>query len=362
MVDKIISPGDDKMTKNRKIFNRVQDNIRYIAFEDGMRGFIPHKASEILEKRYGDCKDMANMIVSMLRVAGITSYYTWIGSRAKPYRYSQLTSPYVDNHMIATYIDNGRYYFLDATDNHCPLGYPTAMIQGKEAFILFDSTHYNIQEVPVLEPEKNEVTDSSFIDLEKGKVIGHGKISLTGYAKDNYTYSLLRSEKTTVDNNINMLLNRGSNKFFVDSYHMKNLEDRDRPLLIDYRFHTDDYYSEAGNEIYINMNLDKFMNNEPVPDNRVTPYERGFKVIHHYITTLRIPAGYDLTSLPPDRMYNDSLFSYHIRYLQKDHSIVQDKIVILNYLYVYRSQFERWNDFDRSLGMAYKDFIILKRN
>ena len=55
---------------------------------------------------------MASLIVTMLKVAGVKSYRTWIGTRDLPYKYSQVPTPLVDNHMIATYIAaDGQYYF-----------------------------------------------------------------------------------------------------------------------------------------------------------------------------------------------------------------------------------------------------------
>ncbi len=70
-----------------------------------MRGLIPHPASYVCEKRYGDCKDMANLIVSMLHMAGVNNaYHTWIGTRDLPFKYTEFPTPIVDNHMIATYV------------------------------------------------------------------------------------------------------------------------------------------------------------------------------------------------------------------------------------------------------------------
>ncbi|NJM25488.1 MAG: transglutaminase domain-containing protein [Bacteroidia bacterium] len=108
IVNDLRSEGDTEIDVVRKIFYWVQDNIQYIAFEDGMRGFIPNSGAFVCEKRYGDCKDMANLIVSMLRVAGIKGYHTWIGTRDLPYKYTEVPTPLVDNHMIATYIGDRR--------------------------------------------------------------------------------------------------------------------------------------------------------------------------------------------------------------------------------------------------------------
>ena len=87
----------DKDDKARLIFNWVQDNIKYVAFEDGMGGFIPRPAASVCHKRYGDCKDMASIITDMLRYAGIKGNITWVGSDELPYDYTEIADGHIFN-------------------------------------------------------------------------------------------------------------------------------------------------------------------------------------------------------------------------------------------------------------------------
>jgi transglutaminase-like putative cysteine protease len=107
--------------KVKSIFYWVQDNIRYIAFEDGLAGFIPATAQDVFRSKYGDCKGMANLITEMLKLAGLDAHMTWIGTRHIPYDYS-LPSLAVDNHCISTVIIAGKEYFLDGTEKYIPFG------------------------------------------------------------------------------------------------------------------------------------------------------------------------------------------------------------------------------------------------
>jgi Domain of Unknown Function with PDB structure (DUF3857) len=158
---KLQSESKSELDLVKNVFYWVQENIRYIAFEEGMRGLIPHSGNYVCEKRFGDCKDMATLIIHLLQVADIKAYHTWIGTRDIPYLYSKMPTPLVDNHMIATYIgSDGKYYFLDATGN-TSFGMPTSMIQGKEALIVFDSIRYEVKTVPIIENHFNSANDSS---------------------------------------------------------------------------------------------------------------------------------------------------------------------------------------------------------
>jgi hypothetical protein len=135
MADSLTAGLKTPEAKAHIIFKWVQQNIQYIAFEDGYGGLIPRKAADVLRKRYGDCKDMTALLVALMKRAGIEAYFTWIGTRRLPYRYTELPTPMVDNHMIATIKINNQLLFLDATDPELPFGMPSAMIQGKEALI-----------------------------------------------------------------------------------------------------------------------------------------------------------------------------------------------------------------------------------
>jgi len=131
IADSITAGIDNPDEKVKTIFYWVQDNIKYVAFEDGMGGFIPRNASLVCSRRYGDCKDMSSILYQMINHVGVPAYYTWIGSRDIPYTYEQVPTPYSDNHMICAYHNGENYVFLDATGKNLPFGMPTALFKGK---------------------------------------------------------------------------------------------------------------------------------------------------------------------------------------------------------------------------------------
>ncbi|WP_445716915.1 transglutaminase-like domain-containing protein, partial [Flavobacterium sp.] len=79
--------------KIKSIFYWVKDNIKYVAFENGYEGFIPRDASLVYERKFGDCKDMANIIVTMAQYENINNVnLCWIGTRDIPYSYTELAT------------------------------------------------------------------------------------------------------------------------------------------------------------------------------------------------------------------------------------------------------------------------------
>ena len=356
----IVENDDADIEKVRKIFYWVQKNVKYIAFEQGMRGFIPHSADYVVEKRYGDCKDMTSILVALLRSQDIAAHFTWIGSRDLPYKYSDLPSPVVDNHMIASVELDGKTIFLDATGSYSPLGFPTSMIQGKESLIS-KGERYQILEVPVIPKEKNLMIDTAFVKLNKGTVSGAGSLEMTGLVKVANSYRLINRSNKKTEDYVRRLLSRGSNKFFLDQFDVSNVDDLDKPIQIDYKFSVEDYYKEIGDEIFVNLCLDKSLVNSGIKD-RKTPLENDYQYINRNVTILEIPEGYEVSYLPDDVKLDTDYFGFEINYQQNEGKIIATKEFYVSYLLLETDSFDEWNHANKKYSQTVRNTVVLKKN
>jgi len=94
----------------------VQDEIRYTGINSGIGGFMPDSTADIFQRRFGDCKDKAVLLVSILKELGVTAYPTLVHSRNGKAIPGYLPSPDVFNHMIVHIPDyNGNSYWIDGT-------------------------------------------------------------------------------------------------------------------------------------------------------------------------------------------------------------------------------------------------------
>ncbi|HYC83735.1 MAG TPA: transglutaminase-like domain-containing protein, partial [Chryseosolibacter sp.] len=363
VVEEIKSKSKSEIEIVRNVFYWVQENIQYIAFEDGMRGFIPHNGSYVCEKRYGDCKDMANLIVNMLTLADVKAYHTWIGTRELPYKYSDVPTPLVDDHMIATYISKeGEYYFLDATSDYTPFGLPSSMIQGKEALISKGPESYEIRTVPVIRKEINLMTDTVFVRMQNDQLVGSGTCSLAGYPKVFGGYELDRAERDDVREYVTRLTSKGNNKYYLDDYSIANLENRGKPTSIAYKFRISDYFQKAGDELYINLNLNKDFYNAAInPANRKTPIELDYGYTKSEFLQFEIPDGYEVDYLPENTEHQGVLLGCKISYRVDKNRISVSKQVYVDYLLLQPDQFNAWNESVKQLSTAYKESIILRK-
>lgn len=363
ITNKLIENIESKDERARVIFNWVQDNIKYVAFEDGMGGFIPRPAARVCRNRYGDCKDMSSIITEMLSYAGIDGNLTWIGSRELPYDYTEIATPVVDNHMIASYRnENDEVVYLDAVGSYTPYGYPTGFIQGKQALIRKKGDKYEVGRVPIMSKEKNLKHETMKMVLEGTKLTGAGSISTVGYSKLDFVYPLISKNSDERTTSLEGMLEKGSNKFKIQKATFNGLENRDTLLNIAYDFTIEDYVKSAGDEFYVNLNFDKNFKNSKLDleKRKGVSVEYEYKIFDKNELELELPKGVEITYLPDNSIYEADDFGYSIKYEKVDNKIIMKKEIYVNTLMLKEARFTAWNMMIKQLSKAYKDVVVLK--
>lgn len=362
IVDSLVTGTADETEKVKRIFYWVQDNIKYVAFEDGMGGFIPRKAGTICDRRYGDCKDMSNIMCTMLHLAGVSnSYLTWIGTRTIPYRYADVPCPMSDNHMICTYVKDGVYYFLDATGKNTPFGTPTSMIQGKEALISKGPGQFEIVTVPVMAAEKNMRIDSVFMKLAPDfSIDGTGSMTARGYERIGLVFAMDAMDEEEKLDFMTGYVEKGSNKFHIDTLEYENLYDREKDFVLTYEYTLDGYAHRKDSSLYINMCLDRSWVNSIVDTSRRTsPYHVDCRSIDRHVTVFEIPVGYSVACTPKNEVITQGDYSCTITYTNNGRQLVCEKVITVNTLMITTGQFLAWNDFSAALTAASSENVTL---
>ena len=99
--------------KVRALHRFVTEQMRYVGLEFGIHGYKPYPPSQVLLRRFGDCKDKALLLVALLREQGIESELVLLRSRRAGLLDSEPASLAVFDHAI-TYVPRLDLY-LDAT-------------------------------------------------------------------------------------------------------------------------------------------------------------------------------------------------------------------------------------------------------
>jgi hypothetical protein len=362
IVDSLTVNTTSLESKARAIYSWVQGNIKYVAFEDGMGGFVPRDAGLVCSRRFGDCKDMASILTEMLTAADVPAYFTWLGTRDMPYKFSQTPLPLVSNHMICTILLNGKYIFLDATDPTCVFGMPSAGIQDKEAMISINEKEYKILKVPVVEKERNMVVDTTWLELTPDGLKGKIKKTLKGYFAMEMHGKLMYWRNKDMNEDMQGEFERGSNKFKLDTFYIDKKQTADEISLYA-GFSLPDYAKSLDNYYYLNLNLFKFFMNERIDyPQRKIPVGNDFNYVKKYVTMLKIPDGYKLTYLPPGKAYHNNVWGFDMQYEQKGNWVILTQQFDNNNLMLTSNQFAEWNKVLQNLFPLYKETLSLSKN
>ncbi|WP_053992991.1 DUF3857 domain-containing protein [Mangrovimonas sp. TPBH4] len=363
IADNITKGLSTKSEKAEAIFNWVQDNITYVAFEDGLGGFIPRGAASVCDKRYGDCKDMANLLYEMLNHVGIESYRTWIGTRDRQYSYHDVPTPMVDNHMINTAIVENDTIFLDATDSYVPYGMPSGFTQTKEALLGIDEDTYKIIKVPVQNASKSISKVTSEFTLDNTSVKVTEKREMTGYEKVDFIsdYTFKKNDQTD-EQFLNTSLALGNNKTKYTNITKANFNNKQTPLVLEYDLNIENYAKNIGNKTYINLNIDRSLSKSGL-DLEGRKYSK--KIDYHFekqfTSHLTIPEGYKVSYIPEELSFENPHYGYKITYSVEGKVLTQHKTIFVKTLSIQNEEFESWNSFIKSLIKAYKKSIILEK-
>jgi len=349
--------------KAARIYRWVQQNIKYIAFEDGMGGFIPREAAAICSRRFGDCKDMSSLLVAMCRSAGLDAYFTWIGTRRKPYTYEDVPLPIVDNHMICTVKLGNEYVFMDGTDPVIPFGVPPAALQGKEALVGIDSKNFKVIKVPEMDNTANLITDSTHVRLDGNMIKGSVDVGYQGYGAWGIAGMLQYRNGNELKDALLGLTRRGSNKYLQTRFDYKVDSNSWKHLRLYSEFTLGDYASNIDKEWYVNLNLQRTYEDEHVDiAERKVPIIFSYKNKVREVVVMDIPQGYKVTYVPADKESKvPGLWRYKLSYQQLGKQVKLIKEYELYTLNITPDQFKDHNRMVADLQKEYKESIVLTK-
>jgi len=346
--------------KAKAVFDFVQTKVHYVAFEDGMGGFIPREAADVFQKRYGDCKDMANLLNEMLRFAGIESYIAWIGTRHNNYTYEEIPTPIVDNHMIAVAKINGKYVFFDATGQFTIFPSFTPFIQGKQALLKIDQSKYEIVPVPIIAAEENNTNGKITFHFDENKLVGDALLKLKGFSKTQFVGSI----RNAVDNekNLKEYLSRFIQNINTANIEIKNDDLTQNPLEIKHTFDLEKWIKKVDNQIILKPILFfPFSNDRIDVEKRKVPLEFDFQKSYNFEYDITIPDGYSVEFKPDDYEFSNALMNAKITYTQKGNKLTVNQEMKVTTLLIEKKQFTDWNAAVKSITKQYNQNIILSK-
>ncbi len=359
---KVVELTEDANTDEEKIKNIyywVQDNIRYIAFEDGIAGFKPDEAANVFNKRYGDCKGMANLTKQMLIEAGFDARLTWIGTKHIAYDYSTPNLS-VDNHMICSLFKDGDIVFLDGTEKFNAFGEYADRIQGKQVMIE-DNDSFILKNVPQSTAEFNKEYSNYNLKLENELLTGTVEKVFNGESRSSLLYYFDQLKTDKKDEFLEAYLSRGDSNRKVANINTSDLSNREMNVTLSHDITVKNAVSTFDDSIYIDLDLDEELGNYEFKE-RDVDYIFSSKKYLESTTTLEIPSGYKVSQLPKDIQISSNNYDMSVSFKSENNTLIYKKLFQIKNAKIETNDFEEWNTFINLLNATYQEQIILTKN
>jgi hypothetical protein len=354
------------LVKMQLLARFLQHDVRYVAIELGIGGYQPHPAVDVFAHRYGDCKDKATLMSSMLKSIGIDSYYVVINSERgsvtpeMPAHMGgfdhailaiKLPDDVVDPSLVAVmqHPKLGRLLFFDPTDELTPFGSLYGALQANYA-LLVTPDGGELTELPQLPAATTGIRRTAKLTLTPAG-------TLTGDVKEirfgDYAWSqryALKSATKEADKikPIETLLARSLATYRLTNASIANLEQTDLPFVFNYSLVAENYAKSAGGLLLVRPRVVGNKSSDLLETKEPRQYAVVFDGPSQDTDTFEItmPAGYEVDDLPQPVNADYSFASYHskaevtgnvLRYTRtfemKDPSVPLEKVNDLKMLY-----------------------------
>jgi hypothetical protein len=347
------------MDKIKAIFYYVQDNVRYIAFENGIAGFKPESADEVLRKKYGDCKGMANLTKSLLNALGYDARLCWLGTNHIAYDYST-PSMAVDNHMICALNDKGKTIYLDATETYIGINEYAERIQGRQVLIE-NGDKYILAKIPVVDGAQNYDHETSKFTINGTSLSGTVSHLWKGEDKESVLSGINNIKKEKSNDAMVRYLSNHNNDYEIEDLVLSSTDNRDIDLSAKYKVNFKNAVSVFSKAYYIDLDPEKELTGAAInKGERKHEYWFDYKTNISKDAELTIPANYKVAAIPAPLNIINQDYEFHVAYTALPGKLIYKKTLLIKNTHMAMSKFEKWNDDIEQLSKTYNETVTLK--
>ena len=337
----------------------VQQNIRYIAFLDGISGYTPDNAQDVITKKYGDCKGMSNLLKCLLISVGFDARLVWVATEdlAKDL---DITNPMpFANHMICALHKNDSLHFFDPTVKSLRFGEIPENLQGQTA-LAEDGENYIVSKIPQHSAHYNR--DSLYVQysIAGNNLTGKAERWFRGESKHSVSYwmnSMTEAEKRQITTEF---LKKGEAQDSVSNIETEGLNSSSPEIGIKYDIVRRSNISTFGDQLFINIDSNNdFQNGKIDTLKRKTAIKLPHKEYTVQVANLLIPKEYTINKVPENIEISREKYSFTISYTREGNSIIYRKEMFIFAPIIEKSEFKQWNADIEALRKAYSELIIL---
>ncbi|MET3978195.1 transglutaminase-like putative cysteine protease [Mucilaginibacter sp. UYP25] len=298
--------------KVKFLYEYMQQSMRYVSVQLGIGGMKPFTADFVDQKKYGDCKALSNYMYALLKAVDIPSNYAVInaGNNEEPAELAFARNSF--NHAILCVPLKGDTIWLECTSNTQAFGKLSPFTENRTALLVME-TGGKLVNTPKSTAQDNQFNSEVHITLNpEGGANAQVKILSTGEYRDDYIgLATLKTDE--------------QKEYLIRMLNMK------QPSALNYNPVAD---NEGIKEVSLDIEYDKFSdiitgdkrfyrpqvfelwgNTVPILDKRSSDYYFNHPMLKNCVTTIDLPAGFEVETMPVNQSLKFSYGDYDVKYV-----------------------------------------------
>jgi hypothetical protein len=378
-VNALVAGKTGQLQKMQAIAQFLQNDIRYVAIELGIGGFQPHAAPDVFSHRYGDCKDKATLMRTMLHEIGVDSYHVIINAQRgvvtgempahNGFNHAilaiKLPANVDDPSLVAVIQDSklGKILFFDPTNEITPFGQIGGYLQANYG-LLVTPDGGELVELPQQPSAMNSIQRVGKMTLNaNGSLNGDiMEVRLGDQAASERWQLRLTTTKEDRIKPIETLLGGSLSNFQIVRASLVNVDQTDQPFGFNYTFQSVNYAKNAGDLLLVRPRVlgskssDILETKEP----RRFPFEFKGPVKDTDSFEIALPAGYQVDELPPPTDVDYSFASYHSKTEASGQTLHYTRSLEIKELSVPVGKIDELKKFYRMIASDERNTAVLK--
>jgi len=319
-VHDIIKDAPTVRQKVALLYQYLQDNTRYVGIQLGIGGWRPFDAAYVSSNGYGDCKALSNYMYSLLKEAGIPSYYALImaGEDEDDIAIDFPSSQF--NHVIVCVPNSGDSIWLECTSQTKSPGYMGSFTGNRHALLITESGGKMV-ETPKYGLAENTQVRNIKASLSNEDVLNfQSSTSYSGVRQDLYHMLIHQLSKDKVKEYLGKQLDFAT--YDVDQFNYKeklgNLPVVEENLDITVK----NYATVTGKRLFITPNV-MTRSYRKLTQDTVRKYDIQLNSAYTDIDSVQIdlPAGYSVELLPPVTTLSSPFGKYQASVIVKNNQL-----------------------------------------
>ena len=379
-VASLTASANNQFDKMKALAQFVQRDVRYVAIELGIGGFQPHAAPEVFQHRYGDCKDKATLLSSMLHEIGVESYYVLINTErgsvtpAMPANMGAFDHvvlavklpPTVPSSAVVATVQHprlGQLLYFDPTNELTPFGEIGGYLQSNYGLLVTPDAG-ELVELPRQPSNMNSIARTGKLKLDLAG-------TLTGEVNEMRMGDRAWAERgrlRAVNSNsdrikpIEDLLAGSLSIFHITHASIENLTQTDQPFGFHYSFEAQNYAKNAGGLLLVRPRVLGVKTSAilETKDPRKFPVEFEGPSRDTDTFEIAIPDGYVVDDVPPPVDADYTFASYHSKTEVKGNLIQYSRTFEVKELSVPVARLEELKRFYRVIASDERNTAVLK--